>query len=105
MRLTSKEIEGIIKGISIHLQDCPAELRLFGSRTDDAKRGGDIDLLLIVAPSIKSDVTENKHYLLADIKTEIGEQKIDLKIATADDIKQDPFLKVIYPNSILIHYL
>ena len=103
MRLTSDEIAGIIKGISANLQGHSAELRLFGSRVDDAGRGGDIDLLLILAPDIKSHFIANKHYVLVDIKTEIGEQRIDLKIATEDEIQSDPFLKAIYPASILIN--
>lgn len=49
---------------------------LFGSRVDDTKKGGDIDLYLEVADS--SDLFERKVKFLAKIKRELGEQKIDV---------------------------
>lgn len=44
-----------------------------------------------------------KHYLLADMKELIGDQKIDLKIAQFSEVDQDPFLKTIYPGSLLLY--
>ncbi len=103
MRLTPNEISGIVQALSMSLSSHPAELRLFGSRVDDTLKGGDIDLLLIVANvNFRSELISNKHYLLADIKAAIGEQKIDLKIVLKKDLETDPFLKLIYPTSILI---
>ena len=45
MRLTSTEANAIKHCIEII--DNQAEVYLFGSRTDDQKKGGDIDLLII----------------------------------------------------------
>ncbi len=50
---------------------------LFGSRTDDSKRGGDIDLL------VRTDAKEKKGVLarirfIARLKQLLGEQKIDV---------------------------
>jgi len=44
MRLTNKEIDTIKN--SVLALDADTRVYLFGSRIDDAKRGGDIDLLI-----------------------------------------------------------
>ena len=103
MRLTPEEVAGIVQALTLSLSGHSAELRLFGSRTDDTLRGGDIDLLLLVGDKeFRSQLVMNKHYMLADIKSKIGEQKIDLKIASKADLETDPFLKVVYLKSVLI---
>ena len=45
MCLTKKEIETIVR-IAREIYGRNVEVYLFGSRTDDIKRGGDIDLLV-----------------------------------------------------------
>ena len=57
------------------------EIRLFGSRLDDAQRGGDIDLY--VTPDQPDHLAEARITFLARLKRRIGEQKIDLVIASA----------------------
>ena len=52
---------------------------LFGSRVDDTKRGGDIDLLVEV-PSRVDDTVRKKLRIISAIQRRIGEQKIDLII-------------------------
>jgi predicted nucleotidyltransferase len=52
------------------------EIYLFGSRVDDTKKGGDIDLYLVVENKI--NIFKNKIKFLAKIKRELGEQKIDV---------------------------
>ena len=49
---------------------------LFGSRVDDSKKGGDIDLFIETAN--KTNLFEKKIKFLAKIKRAIGEQKIDV---------------------------
>ncbi len=56
-----------------------AKVLLFGSRTDDNKKGGDIDLYII--PNNKEDLYSKKIRFLLDLETKIGEQKIDVVIA------------------------
>ena len=75
MRLSAQEKEVIIK--SILAFDPDAEIYLYGSRVDDTKKGGDIDLL-IFSNTIS---TEQKRKIRRLICDEIGEQKIDLLIA------------------------
>lgn len=76
MRLSAFEINGI-KQIAHDVFGEEVRVTLFGSRTDDHKRGGDIDLL--IDSSHKNDLTlENKIRFLVKLKSKIGEQKIDV---------------------------
>jgi predicted nucleotidyltransferase len=52
------------------------EIYLFGSRVDDTKKGGDIDLYLIVTNHL--NLFKKKIKFLAKIKKKLGEQKIDV---------------------------
>lgn len=103
MRLSSTQVQGIVKGLLLYLQDHSAQLRLYGSRVDDQLKGGDIDLLLIVSGQQQAKLTGEKHVILTAIKKNIGEQKIDLLIATEGMLTEDPFLQLIYPKSIVLH--
>ena len=50
-------------------------VKLFGSRTEDQKRGGDIDLLIDSKHKEKLTV-ENKIHFLVKLKSKIGDQKL-----------------------------
>ncbi len=52
------------------------DIYLFGSRVDDNKRGGDIDLYFILKDH--SNLFEKKIKFLSRVKKELGEQKIDI---------------------------
>jgi len=54
------------------------KIYLFGSRVDDTKRGGDIDLYL--CPESKDDLASKKIEFLVALKQKIDEQKIDVVI-------------------------
>lgn len=104
MRLEQTTLHAMTDIFSRYLKDKSAELRLFGSRTNDALRGGDIDLLLICENAATANQLKDiKHYLLADLKTAIGDQKIDLLITDNSQLNTDPFLEIIYPGSMAIH--
>lgn len=103
MRLTKYEVQAIITGVYKFALPEATELRLFGSRVDDQAKGGDIDLLLIANNSTtKAFLLENKLNMLIATKNILGEQKIDLKIASLEELHNDPFLQLIYPRSILL---
>lgn len=80
MRLSQFQIESIRNSVKNNISDF--ELRLFGSRVDDSKKGGDIDLLLLTKEKIES---AKKRKILREIKNLIGEQKIDLVNFTFDE--------------------
>jgi predicted nucleotidyltransferase len=74
MRITSLE-QQIIKQAVTSI-DPDAQVYLFGSRTDDASKGGDIDLL-----AISSKITlMGKLDILASLHQQLGDQKIDLVV-------------------------
>jgi len=52
------------------------KIYLFGSRVDDEKRGGDIDLYLVVDDH--TNLFQKKIKFLSSIKRVLGEQKIDV---------------------------
>lgn len=104
VRLTSQQIAGIVDGVAEFVQGGDAELRLHGSRVDLDRKGGDIDLLLITpSDGMRDTLMQRKHHLLSAIKKNIGDQKIDLTIASQTQIETDPFLQIIFPTSVLLH--
>ncbi|GIV29702.1 MAG: hypothetical protein KatS3mg028_0768 [Bacteroidia bacterium] len=87
MRL-DEQTKNIIKQSVLKL-DSEANVYLFGSRTDDTKKGGDIDIL-VLSGKLKSI---DKIKILTNIYQQMEEQKIDIVIAkTLDD---NPFVKYI----------
>lgn len=77
MRL-KKEYAEMVKKIALKYFGENTKVYLFGSRTDPAKKGGDIDIY------IETDLTdalfEKKIKMLVELKKNIGEQKIDIVI-------------------------
>lgn len=76
MRLTPTE-QQVIREAS--LRYFGVRPRLFGSRVDDHKRGGDIDLY-IEAPVSPQQGVEARLHMVADIWKELGERKIDVVV-------------------------
>ena len=74
MRLNSETVQVLQK---IFLQVFgKGELYLFGSRVDDARRGGDVDLYLVA--DNRDRMGEKRIEFLAQVKRQIGDQRIDL---------------------------
>ena len=80
MRLNQQYIRVIKQSFEDVFQN--GEVYLFGSRIDDDKKGGDIDLYLII--NNKINLFRKKLKFLAKIKRVLGEQKIDV-IFNIDD--------------------
>lgn len=81
MRISEFEKEVIITSIRKNFNEVE-KIILFGSRIDDSKRGGDIDVLLITSDD---DTFIKKIHALTDMQLRLGEQRIDLITADADD--------------------
>lgn len=78
MRLTPEEKHLIREASLRHFGVRP---RLFGSRVDDSKRGGDIDLYIetLCAPE---EAFGREMQLAADLYLQLGDQKIDVVVNT-----------------------
>lgn len=79
MRITEGQKNAIIDAVKT--ADPDAKIWLFGSRTDDSKKGGDIDIA-VFSKKINDDIMQKiqiKHFICS----KIGEQKIDI-ITTRD---------------------
>jgi predicted nucleotidyltransferase len=78
MRLDN-QTRDIIKSEVSHLLGKEAVVRLFGSRVDDAQRGGDIDLLIDVTIAIPNRVIAECQ-LAAGLFIKLGGRKVDVLI-------------------------
>jgi len=91
MRLTTTELNFIKKHFKTLFPN--AKLYLFGSRVDDTKKGGDIDLY------IETKSSEYSYSKLLDfnssLQADIGEQKIDIIVNKVDK----NIVKPIYINA------
>lgn len=77
MRLKPNEV-AILLSIGHSCFGESASIWLFGSRTDDNKRGGDIDLY--IETDQKGGLVASKLKMLGALEDYFGEQKIDLLI-------------------------
>ena len=91
MRLSEFEIKSILEVMNLFYKDNESELYLYGSRVDDNKKGGDIDLLWVVSNSKVEALNLEKYKILSRIKNLIGDQKIDLSIISKPQLKSDIF--------------
>ena len=86
MRLKPNEVAAI-KTTILNL-DSDADIFLFGSRTDDSKKGGDIDIV-ILSPRLTTG--DDKRAIKKVLYGLLGVQKIDIILAA--DVA-DPFVKL-----------
>lgn len=94
MRLSPEQIK-VLKDKAKTLSS-DAEIYLFGSRVDDAQKGGDIDLLVVSTDMTQKDL----RHLRIEFFKHFGEQKID--IVLDDGQFKSPFTKHIKKNAILL---
>ncbi len=77
MRIKKEDSEFIKQTVKTYFGN-NAKVYLFGSRTDDNKKGGDIDLY--IETDIKERMYELKLKMLAALHKKMGKQKIDIVI-------------------------
>ena len=75
MRISGHERQVLVGAVC--KRDPSAKVWLFGSRTDDTKKGGDIDIA-VLSPRISRI---DKMGIRRDITDTLGEQKIDIVVS------------------------
>lgn len=98
MQLTSVEIAAIKAATRLTFGP-DAVVRLFGSRVDDTRRAGDIDLH--VEMSNDDDIWRLKSAFLERVFARIDEQRIDV-IATARGETPTPISAIAYRDGIVL---
>ena len=76
MRLNQHQIN-YFKKLSLQIFNS-TNIYLFGSRTDDSLKGGDIDIY--IQTTQKDNILQSKIIFLREFEKEFGEQKVDLLI-------------------------
>ncbi len=80
MRLSTYEIDVIKDTFKDIFQN--GDIYLFGSRIDDNKKGGDIDLYIKLSSPLQiKDMMAKKSKFRLKLEDKIGEQKIDIIIS------------------------
>jgi predicted nucleotidyltransferase len=93
MRLSKSEVEAIKS--TVHNLDADAQITLFGSRADNSKRGGDIDLLIMSQKLTDRDARP----IRLGLYDKLGEQKIDIVIAKDTS---DAFVRIALAEGIVL---
>jgi len=103
MRLNTDQIQAICQAATAAFGQ-GTSVWLFGSRVDDSKRGGDIDLLVRPHVRTAADAAEPQQAFMQKIKmlnlleNSLGERKIDLVVEQAQDPR--PIVEVAHKKGI-----
>ena len=101
MRITAIEQE-VIKRAAQECFDASAVVRLFGSRVDDSKKGGDIDLFIQTTLNDPADLARAHIRFLAKLYIELGEQKIDVFLDYPNRKIQLPIFEIALKQGIVL---
>lgn len=100
MRLSDTERSSIIEAFN-KFSKPSMRLYLFGSRADDSKKGGDIDLLIVMGQAeLKSEF--KRLDFIVELKKKIGERKIDVTLALVDELKTNSFLVGVMDSAVTL---
>lgn len=101
MRLTVQQQTAIRTTVS-ETFGADAQVCLFGSRTDDTKRGGDIDLLITTRLSDIQTIMRAEISLLTKLQNRLGEQKIDVLLDYPSRKERPPIFSVARKTGIVL---
>jgi predicted nucleotidyltransferase len=99
MRLTRQQVEAI-RHSAVEVFGPEARVWLFGSRVDDRKRGGDIDLLIRPMRTGSGSSIEGKLRFLRELERRIGERKVDVVLEEANDSR--PIVRVAHETGVVL---
>lgn len=102
MRLNAKECDTIARAAREAFAPGTAVF-LFGSRVDDGRRGGDIDLLIETPQTLSpADQVERRTRFVARIWRELDEQRIDIVITANDEPDPRPVVAAARQTGVLL---
>jgi len=93
MRLTSSHVE-VIRVSALKNFGQAARVWLFGSRVDEQRRGGDIDLYIEPELQDPAELVDAKLHFLKELHEKLGEQKIDVIIRRAAVKDELPIFRI-----------
>ena len=99
MRLTPDQ-QSAIRTAATEAFGLDAIVWLFGSRVDDHKKGGDIDLLVRPSHDATDQPFSRKIRMLTRLERLLGERKIDLVIEAVSDTR--PIVSIAHATGIQI---
>lgn len=101
MRLSEKEIK-VIKTAAQKVWGANVMVHLFGSRTDDTKKGGDIDLLITPGRNLSTrELVLSKANFLSQLFISLGDQNIDVIIESPEK-ENLPIIKTALETGIIV---
>ena len=101
MRLTPDQ-QSAIRSAAIESFGDTAIIWLFGSRVDDSKRGGDIDLLIETGLSDVAAIVRAELAFLTKLKMQLGEQKIDVLVDYPTRHYTPPIFRIARQTGVLL---
>jgi predicted nucleotidyltransferase len=101
MRLTDQQ-RAIIRATVVETFGAGADVWLFGSRVDDNKRGGDIDLLIETDQLDVDAIARAEISFLTRIQMKLGEQKIDVLVDYPSRKIRPPIFSIAKQTGILL---
>lgn len=99
MRLTPAELTAIRDTVR-SVAGASATVRLFGSRVNDAARGGDIDLLVELQTPVDSSVRLSAR-IGARLQQVLGDRRIDVLVA-APNLQEGPIHRVARESGVAV---
>jgi len=97
MRLNQEQIVAIRRAAEEVFGE-GSQVWLFGSRVDDRRRGGDIDLLVRPAQAARTPDLRRKVRFLGKLEKSLGERRVDVLIKTIGDRR--PIIWSDYENGV-----
>lgn len=88
MRISDEQIDFLKKDVMALLPD--AVVYLFGSRVDDEKKGGDIDIMILSNRKVR---WKEKARIKWHFFEKYGEQKLDIVSSTFEE--ENPFKRIV----------
>lgn len=101
MRLTPFERD-TLKAAAQDSFETGVVVRLFGSRVDDSRKGGDIDLLIETRLDDPERIARAHTQFLSRVYTRLGEQKIDVLIDYPQRTQRPPIFELARQQGVVL---